>query len=44
VPPDSERDAPADPHPDARAEVERASAHYYYSPAQLGIDARPRRS
>ncbi len=29
-----------DPHSEARAEVERASTHYYYSPLQQGIDAR----
>lgn len=38
--PDSNPPQSVDPHASERAEVERASAHYYYSPAQLGIDAR----
>ena len=32
-----------DPHAEARAEVERGSTHYYYSPLQQGIDARTKR-
>ncbi len=31
---------PSDPFVADRAEVERAANHYYYSPSQLGIDAR----